>query len=267
MNNIASKSYNIKNTMTLKKVNNSYKIVDYEKVDDFYNMINDNYDKSGKSIDVVKSDLDALKTSVLLTVNSQISASEEEYTAYVNGNVDESITCDHPYDRDKAAAYAKKWVNNRNNDEWDAYDSYGGNCNNYASQAIFTGGIPMDYTGPITKQWKYYGGNVIDTATNTGRSYSWTGVNQFYQYASTNEGYGMCAKVDVNIYLAEPGDIIQVGSDGAWKHTVIVVDVIKNEGKIVDILINSNSIDRENYPVSAYNYANKRLIKIYGWND
>ena len=35
---------------------------------------------------------------------------------------------------------------------------------------------------------------------------------------------------------------------------------------ITDLLINSNSINLENYPLSGYVYPDKRVIKILGWN-
>lgn len=266
MKDIISKSYGIENKITLRKVNNDYKIIAYEKVDDFYQMIADNYDKSDKSKTEVVSSLTNIKGNILLSFKKTIRELEEKRASRVNGEESSLPTCDHPYDRDKAVSYAKAWINKRNS-EWVAYDSLGGNCNNYASQAILAGGIPMDYTGPIAEQWKHYSSTVNEAEVAEGRSYSWTGVNPFYVYAKSNKGFGMCAKVDANMYTAEPGDIIQTGPTKGMTHTVIVTDVIKKDGKVIEILIGSNSIDRENYPLSAYNYPNKRLIKIYGWND
>ncbi len=261
-----SSSYDIENKITLRKVDNDYKVVSYEKVDDFYKMINDSYTKSDKTKDLVMNDLTNLRDSVLFDVKSSLNTLSKEYASYVSGEVSTKPTCDNPYDRQKASAYAKEWINKRNSD-WLSFDTLGGNCNNYASQAILAGGIPMDYNGSIGQQWKYYSSAVNEAAVAQGRSYSWTGVNQFYSYAKYNKGYGMCAKVDANMYMAEPGDIIQVGPVGSYSHTVIVTDVIKKDGKVVEILIGSNSVDRENYPLSAYNYPNRRLIKIYGWNN
>ena len=124
----------------------------------------------------------------------------------------------------------------------------------------------MDYTG--SAQWKHYGSTVNGSQTPTGRSTSWTGVNQFYTYASANSGSGMVAIVDYNYFGAEPGDIIQLGSIGSWAHTVVVTDVIRDaNGNVIDLLISSNTIDRVNYPASAYGYSGRRVIKILGWND
>ena len=47
------------------------------------------------------------------------------------------------YDRQAAVAYAKQWVTDRN-DEWPDYSMSGGNCQNFVSQCLLAGGIPMD---------------------------------------------------------------------------------------------------------------------------
>ena len=99
-----------------------------------------------------------------------------------------------------------------------------------------------------------------------GRTSSWTATKYFYEYAKYNSGYGLCSEVDVNLFYALPGDIIQVGYDG-FSHTTVVVSPYKKDDKIVDILVNSNTVGLENYPVLAYPYKNKRLIKILGYNN
>ena len=43
--------------------------------------------------------------------------------------------------------------------------------------------------------------------------------------------------------------------------------VILANASFDDLLINSNSINLENYPFSGYVYPNKRIIKILGWNE
>ena len=73
--------------------------------------------------------------------------------------------------------------------------------------------------------------------------------------------------MDVNLYYAQTGDVIHVGSTAPTRHALVVVGDYKVNGKTVDILVNSNTVDLENYPMSAYSYPYSRLIKIYGWND
>ena len=78
---------------------------------------------------------------------------------------------------------------------------------------------------------------------------------------------GIIQDVDVNLYYAQAGDVIHVGSTAPTRHALVVVGDYKVNGKTVDILVNSNTVDLENYPMSAYSYPYSRLIKIYGWND
>ena len=49
--------------------------------------------------------------------------------------------------------------------------------------------------------------------------------------------------------------------------TVVVINRYEKDGKLVEILINSNTVNLENYPISAYTYPYYSLIKIYGWNN
>ena len=116
------------------------------------------------------------------------------------------------------------------------------------------------------EQWKHYSSVPNEEEVNEGRSYSWTGVGNFYIYAKTNKGFGLVAKTNANLYSIEEGDIAQVGYDG-YGHSAVVVGSIKDEeGKIIDLLINSNTVDMENYPLQGYVYPNKRFIKIIGYN-
>lgn len=61
------------------------------------------------------------------------------------------------YDRQAAVAYAKQWVTDRN-DEWPDYSMSGGNCQNFVSQCLLAGGIPMDSTADAD----YYSGEIGD---------------------------------------------------------------------------------------------------------
>ena len=75
------------------------------------------------------------------------------------------------------------------------------------------------------------------------------------------------SEVDVNTYYAEIGDIIQVGYKDIYSHSTVVSSKVIKDDKVIDILLNSNTTDLENYPLSAYIYPNERLIKILGWNN
>lgn len=178
---------------------------------------------------------------------------------------------DQPYDREAAVAYAMEWVSSgeiKRNPEWLVYDDRGGNCNNFVSQSIHAGGIPMDTRGYIENQWKFFDDRINGRQTAWGRSPSWAGVNEFYRYVTKNYGSGMVAVISDDFFVGEIGDVIIYGAEDRWKHAVIITDVIYDvDGNIIDYLINSNTTDRIHFPVSAYGYHNTALIKIIGWNE
>ena len=264
MKDIESKAYGIENTFVLKEVGDTYKIKSLRKVQDFYVMITNEYEV-GKSDENAKNELDKMKENYISDFKEEVANFKTYLNRYENKEDSITKTCDNEYDRTKALNYAKKYVT-ESNSEWSNYSEYGGNCQNFASQVIYNGGIPMDLQGNAI--WKYYGDTLSETKSKFGRSTSWTGVTYFYDYAKANKGYGLCAEVDINPFYAEAGDIGQVGYNNIYKHTVVITGNIKDKnGKIADLLINSNSINLENYPFSGYVYPNKRIIKILGWNE
>ena len=123
----------------------------------------------------------------------------------------------------------------------------------------------MDHYGDM--QWKCYLNDgpydveVDETENAYGRSRSWVNVGYFYDYARDNEGSGLVAEVNANIYSAEPGDIVIVGND-TLSHTVMISKIIDGH-----ILVDSNSIDMKDFPLDAYTYTNVILIKILGFNQ
>ena len=164
--------------------------------------------------------------------------------------------CQYEYDRVQAVAYSSQWVGRRN-EEWDDFTGRGGNCQNFVSQCLFAGGIPMDDQGE--ERWVWNGAEDYST--------SWVGVDDFYAYASGNLGDGLMASTDSSYYNGEEGDLICMGSETDWNHIVMISQVVKDEqGNTVDYLINSNTSDVRNFPVGAYPNSYQKLIKIYGWN-
>lgn len=259
MKDIESRIYNIENEFTLEKVADTYKIVEYNKVQDFYVMITDVYTGGGKS------QLEEIENNYLDVIKEKLVEDREDYQQFLNGTGITPRFCDHPYDREKALEHALKWVDARDPD-WLEFDS---NCQNFASQVLYSGGIPMDYYGSASEylQWKLYNGSYNENQVADGYVYTWTYVPYFYTYAKDNTGYGLCADVDVNLYYAEAGDVIHVGTLRPTRHALVVIGDYKVDGKTVDILVNSNTVDLENYPISAYSYPYLSLIKVYGWNE
>lgn len=258
MKEIESKIYNIENEFTLEKVDGKYKITKYNKVQDFFVMITDLYSGGGKT------KLDQIKQDYLDLINEKLKKDRKDYNDFLNGTGINRKTCDHEYNREEALKQTV-WVNKRD-PEWMEFDS---NCQNFASQVLYSGGIPMDYTGSASQylQWKGYDYSYNESETASGLVYTWTYVPYFREYALNNTGYGLCATVDENLYYAEAGDVIHVGTTGPTRHALVVIGDYKKNGKTIDILVNSNTVDLENYPISAYSYPYVSLIKVYGWNE
>lgn len=266
MKDIESKAFGIENTIVFKLVDNSYKILSVRKVQDFYVMITNKYE-TGKTKKEAKEELDAIKDDYISDYKDEINSWKDNESAYKSGGDEPLEKCDKKYNRGNALSYAKKYAINRN-PNWMDYSDIGGNCQNYASQVIYAGGIPMDTAGNSSLQWKHYSSELDSSNNKTGRTSSWTTVPYFYDYAKNNTGYGLCSITDINPFYAEAGDIGQVGYDGNFRHTVVIIGNIKDkDGNILDLLINSNSVNLENYPLSGYVYPNKRIIKILGWNE
>ena len=175
------------------------------------------------------------------------------------------LQAQYAYDRQAAAAYADRYVDERN-DAWPDYAGSGGNCQNFASQVLLAGGIPMDIYGDAV--WKWYSDEVSNSPGAQGRSSSWTGVNQFVEYAAANTGYGLVAETEAPYFSGEPGDLLHMGIDGDWGHTVVIASAVTNgQGEVVDYLMDSNTGNLRNYPASLYGYPEIILTRIGGWNE
>ena len=257
MKDITSHTYGVENTFEFEKTNDKYLIVKYNKQADFYNIIASNIGE-----DYNKETISNVATEAITIASSQ-AANDKSY--YDSMKEIPTKKCDHKYDREKAVSYALKWITSRN-PEYGNFDAYGGNCQNYASQILRNGGIPNDVKGYY--RFKYYSSVPDESENSIGRTPSWAGVTQFYTYAKNNSGVsGLCSAVDLNYYYGENGDLIQFGYKDSYTHTSVITGVVSKDGKVLDLLTSSNTTDRDNFPLSAYNYPSKRLIKIYGWND
>lgn len=264
----------IKHRFVIAPDESGWKIVTHRKIEDVYTLIHQRYKEADGEPSTAQQTLAKIKASLVEEALVNANLREHLLTAYVAAPVlydTPHLEADHPYDRLAAVEYAEAWVSPDGilrNPEWQVYDSLGGNCNNYISQCLYAGGIPMDIYGTAGAQWKWYGDNFNGNQTAKGRVPSWSGVEEFYQYALYNTGYGLVAWVDDNLYSGQVGDILQYGTEEEWKHSVIITGIIRDdEGQPVDYLIHSNTADRIDYPASAYSYPRQRLIKIYGWND
>ena len=154
------------------------------------------------------------------------------------------------YNRDKAVEYAKKWALGRNPVFYD-YTQIGGDCTNFASQVLYAGYGEMNYK-PVYG-WYYIDGNR--------KSPSWTGVNELYNFLTSNRGRGPRA-AEVGIDGIEPGDLVQLdfNGDGRFDHTPVIIDV--GDYTPDTVLLAAHTNDSLNRPLSDYDYADVRFLHI-----
>ena len=153
-----------------------------------------------------------------------------------------------PYLRERAVEYAKKYAFSQN-PLFGNFRGIGGNCTNFVSQAIYAASCVMNYTP--TFGWYYIS---LDD-----RSPSWTGVDYFYDFMTTNEGVGPFAE-EIGADGGEIGDVIQLGrNDDGFYHTLLIVGY---DGD--DPLVAAQTDDAYARPLSTYTYDFSRFLKIKG---
>ncbi len=156
------------------------------------------------------------------------------------------------YKRKMSVKYAEKWAYKRNAKYYN-FDNIGGDCTNFISQCLYAGSKEMNYN----KQNGWYYNSVND------RSPSWTGVNEFYKFLTTNKQNGPRGK-EVLQNEIEIGDIIQISfSENKYTHTLIVVD-IKDVNNLNEIYTASHTFDSFKRRVSSYKFEKLRFIHIEG---
>lgn len=279
---ITSYTSGVEHIFTIKEATGKYYIVSHSEITGVYSLITEKFDAI---LERERLTLSALTKSQLISLFDELNeylilsadqGFEELYyeRAKFNFNTERyvlDIKADNPYNADQALAYSYEWAGKyemKRNPRYFAYDEYGGNCNNFTSQCLFASGIPMDLSGNVYHQWKWYGDDINGYSTAYGRTMSWTGVEFFWQYCNENVGRGIVADCKSNIYSGRPGDIIQYINEGVGVHSVIISKVIYDEsGNVIDYLINSNTTDKVDCPMSIYGYTDFRLIRIAGWNN
>ena len=168
-------------------------------------------------------------------------------------------TLEH-YDREAAVNYAKRWALGRNPAYMD-YELWGGDCTNFISQCLRSGGIPLDFNGSdVLKQWYWINDNK--------RTPTWTAAEPFYKYIIGNnkEGtsnFGIYAR-EASYNELEIGDIIQLVYDNNAYHNMIVSKVILEGKYLVDYLVCQHTYDLLDYPLSLKE-GERRYIKILGY--
>ena len=143
-----------------------------------------------------------------------------------------------PYDRESVLRYARRWALSRNPLFYN-FTEVGGDCTNFVSQAVLAGSCVMNFTPDFG--WYYL--------STTRRSASWTGVDFFYDFMTTNQGVGPFA-VSTDLAGAEVGDLIQLQNfEGDYYHTLVITKIENGE-----FYICANSNDAMDRPLSSYDY-------------
>ena len=156
------------------------------------------------------------------------------------------------YQRQKAVEYARKWALARNPAYYD-FSDLGGDCTNFASQAVYAGSGVMNFT-PVFG-WFY--------RTANDRTPSWTGVEFFYNFFSGNLSVGPFGRW-ADLSDIEPGDVIQLSFDGEhFAHTPVVLSV-GNPPEPENILLAAHTNDALDRPLSTYSYQRLRPIHMEG---
>ena len=153
-----------------------------------------------------------------------------------------------PYLRERAVEYAAKYAFSQN-PLFGNFRGIGGNCTNFVSQSVYAASCVMNYTP--TFGWYYVS---LDD-----RSPSWTGVDYFYNFFTTNKAEGPFAR-EVGPDETEIGDVIQLGrTDEGYYHTLLIVGF---DGD--DPLIAAQTDDAYMRPLSTYQYDFSRYLHIEG---
>lgn len=257
---ITSKTYNILNSFVLVKEKNNFKIKSYKKDQDFYTMIDLIVDKELSDKDF-KTSIDSLVDKYSRQIDRMHDGQLDDFESYIKNKNIGFKKCDNKYAGKKAAEFAKQHVTKKTESYYEDYNSQ-----NMVSWALVEGDIPMDYKGYYL--WKHYDSWLDEYNTKEGRTASFIDPTYFYNYALKNDEYGLCSEVDVNSFYGEIGDVVILGFNKDYYQSSMVIDVIKDkDGNVIDLLLASNNMDAFDYPLSAYVYPIKTLIKIIGWNN
>ena len=155
------------------------------------------------------------------------------------------------YQRDKVVSYARKWALKRNPKYYD-FSAIGGDCTNFVSQCVYAGCRIMNYN--LFSGWFYTSPSL--------RAPAWSGVDEFYNFATTNKSVGFYAET-VSIDKIMVGDVIQLGnSKSDFYHAFIVTKIDINE-----IYVCSHSVDRLDFPLSYFNAKTIRPLHVIGARD
>lgn len=153
-----------------------------------------------------------------------------------------------PYERGQALEYARRWALGRNPLFYN-FTGQGGDCTNFISQCLLAGCLVMNCRE--TSGWYYHSPRL--------RAPAWTGVQYLWNFLSGNAGAGPYGR-EAELAELVTGDLVQLGGeDGRYYHTLFICGRRGGE-----LLIAAHSFDAFERPLSSYDYARLRPIKIEG---
>lgn len=159
------------------------------------------------------------------------------------------------YDRQAAIKYAYQFWQTPN-PAYCNYDGVGGDCTNFLSQCLNSGGWVM------RNDWKAQGAgccdNILTCSIQNCYTCTWTVAHEFYQWVLAS---GRIEPVSYNLSDLEIGDIIQQDypSDGHIDHSMIVT---KKQGNIIFVTYRSAGVGTAQKDVPA----NQIRGSLYCWH-
>lgn len=154
---------------------------------------------------------------------------------------------EYPLDITAEINYARKWAFSRNPAYYD-FESIGGDCTNFVSQCLYAGGAVMNFT----RDTGWYYRSLHDRAA------AWTSVEYFYQFIVNNISVGPFGKTVV-VRQVSAGDVIQLGTDGRFHHSLLVIGV---RGGVPYVAAHTSDVYHA--PLTVYRYDELRCLKILG---
>ncbi len=156
----------------------------------------------------------------------------KEHGPYVNKQNDE-LKSSGSYYRPYAVFYAHRYALTPNPDYIDFNVSGGGDCTNFVSQCLYSGGVPMVNTiWPRTSSYDWY--YFFNNPGYDDDEYSWPWTNAYSLYKHFSWGSsGVAEQVEYDNELSL-GDIVQIGSSEYPNHAFhsMIVTKIDNYGNI-----------------------------------
>lgn len=236
--------YGIEHTISLKDDNDSFIIISDTYFDDMVEVDPSAVNKVGISDEPI------LDNNMDIEVG-KLSATSMSTNFYTN------------YNPDAVAVYADQWVysgaSSSTSGVWEQYynpayynfNSVGGDCANYTSQAILAGGMPQVYGTPYGQDGWYY------TASNN-RSGTWTMASYLRTWMANNRGVLVDSPSAADIYKGSPV-FYDWYNDGSWDHATICVGTNSAGTPIIDSHNNDKYHVNWNYGYSSTIHSTVQL--------